>query len=394
MTAWPGDLEHRALMDTAEGLISELVSLRRRLRHGNDVEYSQHGEFADRARGMGEQLRGAVMLARADLYAPAFGCLRMAFEHMLVDRLLFLGRRIIRYVENVEADVWEEWNRRRDNGDEEFLLVTEWSRTKKGRVEIVERGLRSTPSSGLESYELSPYYFLVKQFQPYMGTPSSQPMFDDGISDPARMREWAERNDRIYRTYLSWSSIKRNLQLNGFADEVTISRLDVHYRFLSAFVHPVSEVDSLIYGRNQINVPRYDHYSSELVLLYVTALALRELRHFVEMTGEAPMVEFIDGDVSEERWRKAAVDISYLWFPGDAPHEMDRVEEVNKRAFRQWRNVGSTRTVEDPSQIPDDGVRYYRDPLRRLVKMHSGFTEMTTGLSFVSPWPRADAPYR
>jgi hypothetical protein len=44
----------------------------------------------------------------------------------------------------------------------------------------------------------------------------------------------------------------------------TINKLEVHYRFLSAFVHPVSDVTDLIYGRNQFDLPIYDHYSSEL----------------------------------------------------------------------------------------------------------------------------------
>ncbi len=48
----------------------------------------------------------------------------------------------------------------------------------------------------------------------------------------------------------------------------------------------------------------------------------------------------------------------------------------------------------DIMSIPDEEVRYYRDPMRRLVELHSGFHEIMTGLSFNSPWPRADARFR
>jgi hypothetical protein len=77
------------------------------------------------------------------------------------------------------------------------------------------------------------------------------------------------------------------LALNGFADEQTINRLDVHYRYLSAFVHPLSDVDRLLYGRNAIGIPRYDHYTSELILLYTIAFAVGELRNHRDDPADA-----------------------------------------------------------------------------------------------------------
>jgi hypothetical protein len=234
----------------------------------------------------------------------------------------------------------------------------------------------------------------LKQFQPYLGSPSAQPLFDDGISDPAHDREWASKNEALYRTYFSWKSIKRNLALNDFADARTINRLEVHYRYLSAFVHPLSEVDRLLYGRNAIGVPRYDHYASELALLYTIAFAVGELRRFIEMTRQAPQVGVRDLTVIEQICAEAWGQISYLWFPDHPPHWFDRVQEANKRAFRQLRSTESRPQIDDPASFSDDDIRYYRDPLRRLIAMHAGFAEMTTGLTFTSPWPRRDAQFR
>lgn len=391
--AWPGTIEHRDLLQTAERMIAEVGALRGRLEHRDGVEHAQHGDFADRARGLAGRLRAAVMLTEADLYAPALGCLRTALEQTLVDHLVFLGRRVVQVVDAVDEDTWAEWSRQREAG-ESFTSVVSWSRTKKGQVEITSEGLRSQPAEGSDKPFLSVHYFLLKQFQPYLGSPSAQPLFDNGITEPAQDRRRAENNEGIYRMYLSWKSIKKSLESNGFADEVMINRLDVHYRFLSAFVHPLSDVDTLLYGRNVIGVPKYDHYSSELALLYTVAFAVGELRRFMEMTRHAPEVGLRDMAALEATCDEAWDKIAYLWFPGHTPHRFDRVNEANKRAFRLLRNGQGQNRVEDPATFSNDEVRYYRDPLRRLVEMHAGFHEMVTGLVFNSPWPREGARYR
>jgi hypothetical protein len=111
---WPGSVEHHDLLVTAERLVAELAGLRARLEHQNDMEHAQHGEFAERARGQADHLRAAIMLTRSDLYAPAFGCLRIALEHMLVDHLVFLGRRVVQIIDDITEDTWAEWNRQRE----------------------------------------------------------------------------------------------------------------------------------------------------------------------------------------------------------------------------------------------------------------------------------------
>lgn len=48
----------------------------------------------------------------------------------------------------------------------------------------------------------------------------------------------------------------------------------------------------------------------------------------------------------------------------------------------------------DPATLPDEKVKYYADPLDRLVKLHQSSHEMTTGLYFQSPFERSDARSR
>ena len=64
---WPGAIEHSGLLTTAERLVEELDGLQQRLEHRSEVEYAQHRDFAARARSLADYLRGAILLAQADL---------------------------------------------------------------------------------------------------------------------------------------------------------------------------------------------------------------------------------------------------------------------------------------------------------------------------------------
>lgn len=392
-STWLGATEHGELLNIAERCLSELGGLQQRLEYRDGVAHMHHLDFTDRARGLASYLRAAALLAQADLYAPAFANLRTALEQMLVDHLVFLGRRYIQVIEGVDEDTWKEWHRQRSTG-EAFATVVDWSRSRKGQVEITFEGLRSNSADGEVGQLLSIHYFLLKQYKPYLGPPGAQRQFDDGLSEPERDLKNARQNEVIYRTYLNWKSIKRSLQSNEFANEDVINKLEVHYRFLSAFVHPISNVTGILYGRNKADVATYDHYSSELVLLYSITFAIMELRHFGQMSQHKPVVGLRNWVATERFCERAWEQISYLWFPGHSPHAYDRIKEANRRAFRAFNSSRDYPPFEDPFRIPKGEIGYYRDPIRRLVELHAGFHEITTGLAFVSPWPRGDAQLR
>src|SRR5262249_43017580 len=161
-----------------------------------------------------------------------------------------------------------------------------------------------------------------------------------------KRKEFARHNRELYHKYLSWESIKKSLLANGFATERTLQMLDVHYRFLSAFTHPLTDVRALTRGRSHASVD-YDHYSSELALLYVIVLAVEELRHFRAAANREPIVALAGWDATEELCTRAWKLSGHLWFPGHDPHPYDRVHEANCRAFRQIRE-GSPRAAIDP----------------------------------------------
>jgi len=197
----------------------------------------------------------------------------------------------------------------------------------------------------------------------------------------------------MWRNSLTWLSLKTNLQLNQLATEREVLQLDVHYRFLSAFVHPFSEhiTDSVYRQQIQGDWPTEEHFAEELVLLYVCTLAIDELRAFEAMTHRDPRVDLHNWDEVRRELDLAEAQIAHAWAPGRSPFAFDRVYETNQRVFDATAELHasgqpmSPQDGEDPRALRDDDIRYYADPLRRVVRLHQSWTEYTTGLSWVSP---------
>lgn len=76
---------------------------------------------------------------------------------------------------------------------------------------------------------------------------------------------------------------------------------------------------------------RYDHYVSELILLYVITLARLELEVFGEMTRREPVVNLAGWDGARTDMKRGESLASHLWFPRGSPHTYDRVQEANRR---------------------------------------------------------------
>ncbi len=197
----------------------------------------------------------------------------------------------------------------------------------------------------------------------------------------------------MYEQYLKWSSVTASLVANRLATEKDVRELNVHYRFLSAFAHPHTDVTKLLYGRNAWNWPTYDHYSSELILLYTIVLAVEALRSFDEMIRRPPTVTVDGWDELAAICNRAWKISSHLWFPGQEPHQYDRHQEANRRGFCT-RVADSDEPIPAPDALPATEIGYYTNPLERLVKMHLSLSELITGLTYHSPWERRDAQTR
>jgi hypothetical protein len=382
--------EHGGLLNRALDMITELEGFDRRLQSNAGVAYAQHFDFAARALGLRLYLKPALDLAASGEYMPAFAILRSALEHHLVDRLIFLATRYKTVHEGVQrADfdqLYADWKAQKPTL--RHVVDIQW---KNGTVVIIHSGLH--PDNGDSTATISRYYFLVQDFDPFIGHPTQQEFLAREFWPEGQHKLYAQQQQGIYSRNLRWDQIKSNLVYNSLCSEEDVRRFDVHYTFLSAFVHSVQRGFELLYGRNRpADAPRYEHSASELVLLYINKLATGELVALQQMSRRSPQVGLREWDSVEAKISLADAAASHLWFPGDPPHAYDRVQEANSRGMREGKFVPRDERPK-PDQLHIDEIRYYRNPLQRLRQMHSSFYEMT-GYPYQSPWPRSDARFR
>lgn len=390
---WSGAIEHHTVYSNTLSLIDELAKIDSRLQY-DQTQYYIYTQFALRCRSLAVLLRSALAVTTNDAYGPALTLIRTAVEQVVTDKLAFLGKRYVQVFRQIDENVWKSWIAAREMGEAWTRDVVDWDRSRSGRVRIVREGFKSEPRPDGTTQTVGVHYFLMHgEYSPFVGPPSIQRNFDNGFASDGEMEEHAKEQQMLYNEYLKWSSMKDSLRSNGFADDNYLLHLDVHYRFLSAFTHPNTDVTPLLYGRNVHDWPRYDHYSSELVLLYASILATEELRNIRLMTQIEPTIEIREWSSIEGLCDQSSHLTAHLWFLGQQPNSYDRATEANRRYFRSITEEG-TGTLQNPAEIPVEEISYYTNPLERLIRLHRGFVETTTGIVYQSPWPRNDAQYR
>jgi hypothetical protein len=209
---------------------------------------------------------------------------------------------------------------------------------------------------------------------------------------PARYKrqqtEQQQAHSRIYRDYFTFDSLLASLILNGILTKKTATRVVVHYNFLSGFSHTTFEsFDRLLRAGTYQQIgddPVYNHYLSELGLLYVCHLLSMHISfaHDYFRWRRIPLSRIEEHNSLLEETDDR---FGYFWFIFNRPHAYDKFEHANAKCDLQ------KRVVYRPEQIRDAEVRYYKDPLHRLKNLHWTTRELMTGNVFLSPFPRDDA---
>lgn len=226
-----------ALRDCAQRLVTCLRTCS--LGPVGDAEHMQHREFAERARLLGMYLDEAMRASERTSYPPAFALVRSGLEHHVMDKLLFLATRHAQVRREVTEEHWQALQANRPAR----VVEWKWEPNKRnpsiGTVHIVWRGL----SLGEDPEQtLSIYYAFLRDYNALATHARHLDFVVDGTpSGGEEMRKYAEQQQELYAHAFRWVSLKDALLLNELADERTVLQLDVHYRFLSAFVHPLNE---------------------------------------------------------------------------------------------------------------------------------------------------------
>ena len=237
-------------------------------------------------------------------------------------------------------------------------------------IEIVHKGLFSEAGDQI----IPVYYFVFNEYDPIrhrvgrIKSISSKELF------PEILGKWQKRHEALYKTYLGFRNVLEAALLNDLITNEQMERVLVHYNFLSMFTHLTKTGYELA-----VDWDRKRHFLLELNLLYV----LRILRLYLLL-----LIDFFS--ITEHRIRNLEQLISFLdkideqydyfWFIFNEPSEYDIWHYQTLRESRKRKG-----------ELLDEKIPYYEDPCERLRRQHQSAYELTTGLTYTSPWPIGDA---
>lgn len=293
--------EHGDLLASYEALRRILAGLKARVKPLGETDYYQHHVFSDRAGSLLNYLEPAVELAETAWYEAAFATCRATLEHHFVDTLLFLAVRYRRKLPDVTAEEYERLRASRaahEPGTEDIVDLKYDAANMV--LSIVRTGMHvSGGERGPDAMSLSVYYRVMDDFRPFRVPRSARSYIRHLVELPGDVvaRHLHAHADAWFH-HLRWDAIKDYLVMNQLCTRREAAHLDVHYTFLGAYAHPVSPhaVEAVRGARSY--QPSYDHYASELALLYAIALAVRELEAFRQMADLEPIVELRDWEES------------------------------------------------------------------------------------------------
>jgi hypothetical protein len=383
--------DHDTLPAHAERLLVRLETLGRH-EAGGRVSHMQHMDYRHRAEQLADHLRAVLALNDGHRYASALVVLRTALEHHLMDRLILLSRLYLETYGGIKKeDVQAEYARLAALKAGPRPDIARWWWDDSG-MNVVIRGLRSAKSKKGRGMIISPYYFRIDEFDPFVGPKKHAGRLAAPFWGKADRADWANESAAAWRRWFMLDKIRKALDVNRLLPRMGV-QVDIHYAFLSGFVHPSKRGYEAIYGRNYPDrTGRFDHYASELVLLYVISVAAAELEIYGRMAKRPPRLVLARWGEVEKDVMEARRASSYFWFLGEGPTMRDRINTLHTPPGRT--KPGVRRPAIDPATLPIGRVKYYSDPLERLVSLHRTDQELTTGLVHQSPFERADARYR
>jgi hypothetical protein len=383
--------EHEKLIVLVNKMIDNVFKISSKIKPKTDVSHEEDGFFLRFLNYQGISSLSVRDLIFDGKYVDAFRIVRCIFENHLLNLLMMKGefyQRTLKVIPKTkthqevceEAILKLEEDHKKGVGKNIISVVP----TKDFKHLIVTyRGL--TDSQGND--DLIPYYyFAFQEYDSERHIVEKIPEINEKSFYPEINKKWQKHHEELSK-YLSFSGMKKALILNKIYTEKEWVRISVHYQFLSTFIHPNKKSMGIIEGNvinSYVNSPEeiynYDHYLSELALLYVAF----HLRYFLE-----EIIDYLSKNFEvDEEFKKSLFeefeDFNYFWFLKEGPHAYDEHEYLTiKNHAKQTRNA-----------VLDDEIPYYKNPLQRLVGLHTSKHELTTGSIYNSPFHRKDALFR
>lgn len=400
--------EHRQLISVIDDLLEAIDRLPSDIEWG-DSQWLPDSEIIDFVRIQTLSLRHAKESTIGGLYRDAYHLIRMVFEAYFLLRLISTGDKYaIRIkikrgrndpsLEHTKKRVIEQAKEKL--GKRLIKIYEEGERT----VIVVLKGEQVVDANGNDTGLILPFYYGAwQQYQPvehHLKGKSRQKKLStsrflegEWATIPRNRRVQAdETHSELYRRFLTFDKVLDNLRLNGVLNKKTTTRVLVHYNFLSNFSHSTSDtINSLLRLQNYYTIGgsgaliSYNHYYSELALLYVCHLLSMYLEHVICYLTKWRHIRVKNKEIYCSLCQKTEEGFDYFWFIFNKPHQYDRFAHANRKSnFKK-------KIFYRPEDVRLRDVRYYDNPLYRLKQMHQSQHELTTGNVYNSSFPRGDA---
>lgn len=379
---------HGTLPAHAERLLRRVESLHAQSVHGRSV-HMQHVDHAKRAQQLAEHLRG--VLALSDGHRGALALVRAALEHHLMDRLVFLATRHIETYGGIKKPQVAAEEARLASLQRTRPDLERWWWDESSGMNVVWRGYHSNRSKKGRGQLISPYYFRIDDFDPFTGGKKHAAKVASPFWRKAHRQDWAKEAAATWDRYFVHGRVMKAIDVNNLLPGRMRMQVDIHYGFLSGYAHPTKKGYEAFYGLNHPDrLGDFDHYGSEIALLYAITIAAAELDIFMRMCRRQPRLGLRDWEDIVSEVRDARLASSYFWFLGGEPQVLDRLDTVHTPPGETDPKWGRPR--RDWRKLRPWEVQYYADPLDRLVRLHHGWSEISSGLTYVSPFQRDDGP--
>ena len=396
--------EHQSLINLIDELIVALRGLPKDVQWG-ESSWAQDYDILDFIRIQVLSLQNAEKNATEGYYRDAYQLIRMVFEGYLILRLIstcdkYPLRIRIKRAKN-DPSLKDAKDRIIQQVKQKFhdRLITTYSEDKNTLVAVL-REVQVVDEKGDDTGVLVPFYYRAwHNFRPLEHfvkgknrLPTRRFLTSEWAAMPRRIKkEIAENYGALYRYFLNFDRILENLRLNGVLNKKTTTRVLIHYNFLSNFSHSTSDSLSIIRERrfHQLSAGGldviYNHYLSELALLYICHLLSMHLSHAIYYLRWRNIKLKNEIKVYRSLCKKVEGDFSYFWFIFNKPHQYDRYVHANRKCNYK------KKLFYRPEDVRLGDVRYHDNPLGRLKQLHQSQSELTSGNSFTSPFPRDDA---
>ncbi len=386
--------DHKALLRLLDALLRDLGSFTTRIRTGK-VSFTYYGDVFQFANAQLDLMESARLLCLTGRYRAGFVCIRTILEHFFELRLIGEAQRYalpVRFPKNHKEDLAtakarleKEIEDVRRKGRKDILGV----RVLEGKLYMVFEGLFMKDARSKK--ERIPYYYnVLHTFDPNHAYLPRELLKRDwsfdrkhAIAEAARLSHRMKEQHDLMNVFMKFGRIMFHCGINGFLRGKEKHRAQVHYNFLSQFVHPTLAGTEKIrprsgrvsYISSLEEMREYRYILCHLQLLYLAFMAVMYEESLIRMVKKAP-AQYMGGVDSRrfERLRTTLLDqFGYFWFiyhgrPSD-------ITKFHHASHRLW----AGRKVPLLSQIPDGKVSYYLDPIEFLKELSGSWKNPVLG---------------